>query len=174
MRESLLEQINDFKLNENQIKLSKIIIDCVDENGMLIEDIFEIEKISNHIFTANEVEQVLINVIHKMSPPGIGYRNHKECIKIQVSSSNISNKKKSLIMKILFNNNLDDLKIIKHSIINEGFSENEFNEAIKEIQKCDLSPGLNYKKIKYVEPDLKIILMNDNLKVNFIDDRFPQ
>ena len=173
LRESLLEQLNDLNLNTDQIKLSKIIIDCIDENGMLIEDIFEIEKISNHIFTANEVEQVLINVIHKMSPPGIGYRNHKECIKIQVSSSNISNKKKSLIMKILFNNNLDDLKIIKHSIINEGFSENEFNEAIKEIQKCDLSPGLNYKKIKYVEPDLKIILMNDNLKVNFIDDRFP-
>ena len=168
LRESLLEQLNDLNLNTDQIKLSKIINDCIDENGMLIEDIFEIEKISNHIFTANEVEQVLINVIHKMSPPGIGYRNHKECIKIQVSSSNISNKKKSLIMKILFNNNLDDLKIIKHSIINEGFSENEFNEAIKEIQKCDLSPGLNYKKIKYVEPDLKIILINENLKVIFI------
>ena len=85
LRESLLEQINDFKLNENQIKLSKIIIDCVDENGMLIEDIFEIEKISNHIFSAKKIEEILVNVIQKMSPTGIGYRNHKECIKIQIS-----------------------------------------------------------------------------------------
>ena len=173
LRESLLEQINDFKLNENQIKLSKIIIDCVDENGMLIEDIFEIEKISNHIFSAKKIEEILVNVIQKMSPTGIGYRNHKECIKIQISSSNISDKKKSLIMKIIFNEDLDDLNLIKHALIQEGFSENELNEAIAEIQKCDLSPGLNYKKIKYIEPDLKIIFMNNNLKVSFIDERFP-
>ena len=46
LREGLLEQVNDFNLNDNQIKLTKIIIECIDENGMLIEDIFEIEKIS--------------------------------------------------------------------------------------------------------------------------------
>ena len=173
LRESLLEQINDFKLNENQIKLSKIIIDCVDENGMLIEDIFEIEKISDHVFSAKKIEEILVNVIQKMSPTGIGYRNHKECIKIQISSANISDKKKSLIMKIIFNEDLDDLNLIKHALIQEGFSENELNEAITEIQKCDLSPGLNYKKVKYIEPDLKIIFMNNNLKVSFIDERFP-
>ena len=173
LRESLIEQLNDFNLNKDQIKLSKIIIDCIDENGMLIEEIFEIEKISNHIFNSNEIEEILANVIQKMSPAGIGFRNHKECIKIQISCSNISNKKKSLIMKILFNEDLDDLKLIKGALIEEGFFENEINEAIKEIQKCDLSPGLNYKKIKYIEPDLKIILIGNDLNVSFIDERFP-
>ena len=173
LRENLVEQINDFSLNEDQIKLSKIIIDCIDESGMLTEEISEIEKISNHIFRSNEIEATLVNVIQKMSPAGVGSRNHKECIKIQISGRNISNKKKSLIMKIISNENLDDLKLIKRLLIHEGFSENEFNEAIKEIQKCDLSPGLNYKKIKYIEPDLKIILMGNDLKVNFIDESFP-
>tara|TARA_B100002052_G_scaffold259539_1_gene252188 strand:- start:6168 stop:7436 length:1269 start_codon:yes stop_codon:yes gene_type:complete len=173
LRDNLIEQINDFNLNEDQIKLSKIIIDCIDESGMLTEEIFEIEKISNHIFRSNEIEATLVNVIQKMSPNGVGFRNHKECIKIQISGRNISNKKKSLIMKIISNENLDDLKLIKRVLIHEGFSENEFNEAIKEIQKCDLSPGLNYKKIKYIEPDLKIILMGNDLKVNFIDETFP-
>ena len=173
LRESLIEQLNDFNLNKDQIKLSKIIIDCIDENGMLIEEIFEIEKISNHIFNSNEIEEILANVIQKMSPAGIGFRNHKECIKIQISCSNISNKKKSLIMKILFNEDLDDLKLIEGALIEEGFFENEINEAIKEIQKCDLSPGLNYKKIKYIEPDLKIILIGNDLNVSFIDERFP-
>ena len=89
---------------------------------------------------SNEIEEILVNVIQKMSPSWYWFRNHKECIKIQISSANISDKKKSLIMKIIFNENLDDLNLIKHAFNSGGFSENELNEAIKEIQKCDLSP----------------------------------
>ena len=173
LRESLIGQLSDFSLNKKQTKLSKIIIDCIDENGMLVDEISEIEKISKYIFNADEIEKILLNVIQKMNPPGIGFRNHKECIKIQISSSNLSKKKKSLIMKIIFNQDLDNLKLIKSSLAQQGFSENELNDALKEIQKCDLSPGLNYKKIKYIEPDLKITLVNEDIKVNFIDESFP-
>ena len=173
LRESLIEQLNDFNLNQKQTELSKIIIDCIDENGMLVEEIFEIEKLSKNIFNSNDIEEILVNVIQKMNPHGIGFRNHKECIKIQILCSNISNKKKSLIMKILFNEDLDDLSLIKNALIKQGYSENDLNEALKEIQKCDLSPGLNYKKIKYIEPDLKIVLIDDAIKVNFINESFP-
>ncbi len=173
LRESLIGQLSDFSLNKKQTKLSKIIIDCIDENGMLVDEISEIEKISKYIFNADEIEKIILNVIQKMNPPGIGFRNHKECIKIQISSSNLSKKKKSLIMKIIFNQDLDNLKLIKSSLAQQGFSENELNDALKEIQKCDLSPGLNYKKIKYIEPDLKITLVNEDIKVNFIDESFP-
>ena len=76
-------------------------------------------------------------------------------------------------MKILFNKDLDDLSLIKNALIKQGYSENDLNEALKEIQKCDLSPGLNYKKIKYIEPDLKIVLIDDAIKVNFINESFP-
>ena len=72
-------------------------------------------------------------------------------------------------MKIIFNENLDDLKLIKGALIEEGFSENEINEAIKEIQKCDLSPGLNYKKIKYITGS-KNYFKRQDLNVSFIDE----
>ena len=173
LRESLIGQLNDFSLNKKQTELSKIIIDCIDENGMLVEEISEIEKMSKYIFNVDEIEEILLSVIQKMNPPGIGSRDHKECIKIQISCSNITKKKKLLIMKIIFNKDLDDLKLIKRALVDQGYSENDFNDALKEIQKCDLSPGLNYKKIKYIEPDLKIILMKKNISVNFIDESFP-
>ena len=76
----------DFNLNQKQTELSKIIIDCIDENGMLIEEIFEIEKLSKNIFNSNDIEEILVNVIQKMNPHGIGFRNHKECIKIQIDN----------------------------------------------------------------------------------------
>ena len=57
-------------------------------------------------------------------------------------------------MKIIFNKDLDNQKLIRSSLAQQGFSENDLNDALKEIQKCDLSPGLNYKKInkgKYLD-----------------------
>ena len=173
LRETLISQLSDFDLNDKQIELSTTIIDCIDENGMLGDEIYEIEEMCKYSFNSEEIEGILKNVIHKMEPSGVGYRNNKECIKIQIENSNISNKQKLLIMKIIFNENLDDLNLIREALIKKGSSEKDFDAALKEIQKCDLSPGLNYEKIKYIEPDLRVTLKDENFKVDFIEETFP-
>ena len=173
LHESLIKQLVDFDLNKKQIELSTIIIGCIDENGMLVDEIDEIEELSNHIFNRNEIEEMLENVIQKMSPCGVGYRNHKECIEIQINSRDISNKIKSLAMKILFNESLDDLSSIKEILINQGESQRSIDKAISEIKKCDLSPGLNFEKIKFIEPDLRISLKEKAYQVDFIQESFP-
>ena len=173
LHESLIKQLVDFDLNKKQIELSTIIIGCIDENGMLVDEIDEIEELSNYIFNRNEIEEMLENVIQKMSPCGVGYRNHKECIEIQINSRDISNKIKSLAMKILFNESLDDLSSIKEILINQGESQKSINKAISEIKKCDLSPGLNFEKIKFIEPDLRISLKEKAYQVDFIQESFP-
>ena len=173
LRETLISQLSDFDLNDKQIELSTTIIDCIDENGMLGDEIYEIEEMCKYSFNSEEIEGILKNVIHKMEPSGVGYRNNKECIKIQIENSNISNKQKLLVMKIIFNENLDDLNLIREALIKKGSSEKDFDAALKEIQKCDLSPGLNYEKIKYIEPDLRVTLKDKNFKVDFIEETFP-
>jgi len=173
LHESLIKQLVDFDLNKKQIEISTIIIGCIDENGMLVDEIDEIEELSKHIFNRNEIEEMLENVIQKMSPYGIGYRNHKECIEIQINRRNISSKIKSLAMKILFNDSLDDLNSIKEILINQGESQKSINEAINEIKKCDLSPGLNFEKIKFIEPDLRISLKEKVYDIDFIQESFP-
>ena len=173
LRETLISQLSDFDLNDKQIELSTTIIDCIDENGMLGDEIYEIEEMCKYSFNSEEIEGILKNVIHKMEPSGVGYRNNKECIKIQIENSNISNKQKLLVMKIVFNENLDDLNLIREALVKKGSSEKDFDAALKEIQKCDLSPGLNYEKIKYIEPDLRVTLKDENFKVDFIEETFP-
>ena len=174
LRESLIKQLDDFDLNKKQIELSTILIDCIDESGRLTEDTYEIEKISKYIFHANEIEEAIKNIIQKMDPPGVGFRNHKECIKIQINNSNLSIKKKALIMEIIFNENLDELDKIKKKLIKVGVSEKNFNQAVDEIKKCDLSPGLNFEKIKFIEPDLRISLNEKVFEVDFIQESFPK
>ena len=78
LHESLVNQLIDFDLNKKQIELSTIIIGCIDENGMLVDEIDEIEELSKYIFNSDEIEEILKNIIQKMTPYGVGYRNYKE------------------------------------------------------------------------------------------------
>ena len=175
LHESLVNQLIDFDLNKKQIELSTIIIGCIDENGMLIDEIDEIEELSKYMFNSDEIEEILKNIIQKMTPYGVGYRNYKECIEIQINNNNnIPNKIKSLVMKILFNEKLDDLDSIKEILINQGESQKSINEAVNQIKKCDLSPGLNFEKIKFIEPDLRISLNEKVFEVDFIHESFPK
>ena len=87
LRESLVKQLDDFHLEKKEKKIAKLIIDCIDESGELSENIEQIEKISNYEHTQKEIEKILQNIIHKLTPSGVGYRNHKECIKIQIDNN---------------------------------------------------------------------------------------
>lgn len=174
LHESLIKQLVDFDLNKKQIELSTIIIGCIDENGMLVDEIDEIEELSNHIFNRNEIEEMLENVIQKMSPCGVGYRNHKECIEIQLRNKNISKKTLKICMLIILNESMDDLDKIQMDFIENGGTIESFESALKEIKKCDLSPGLNFEESKYIYPDLKIVVENNNSKIKFINNDFPK
>ena len=174
LRESLITQLDDFHLNEKENKIAKLIIGCIDESGELSESIEQIEEISNYIYSEKEIENILLNIIHKLSPSGIGYRNHKECIKIQIDNKkNISEANRSLIEDILQNDRLDDLSEIREIAHKNGYTDKEFKSALGEIKNCDLSPGLNFEKTDFIEADLKVSFVEKNFKVVFNDNNFP-
>jgi len=174
LRESLLKQLDDFHLNNREMKISELIIDSIDESGELVDNIEQIEEISNFDFTKIEIKENLENIIHKLNPSGVGYRNHKECIKIQIDNNiNISMKNRELINIILLNEQLDNLNQIKKLALQNGFSDNDFSSALDIIKNCDLSPGLNYERTQYIEADLKILIKNNSIKVNFKEEGFP-
>ena len=174
LREFLITQLDDFHLNEKEIKIAKLIIGCIDESGELSESTQQIEEISNYIYSEKEIENILLNIIHKLSPSGIGYRNHKECIKIQIDNKkNISKAKRSLIEDILLNDRLDNLSEIKQIAHKNGYTDKEFKSALGEIKNCDLSPGLNFEKTDFIEADLKVSFVEKNFKVVFNDNNFP-
>jgi RNA polymerase sigma-54 factor len=174
LRESLITQLNDFHLNQKEIKIAKLIIGCIDESGELSESTEQIEEISNFIYSEKEIENILLNIIHRLSPSGIGFRNHKECIKIQIDNKiNISKTKRALIEDILLNNQLDNIAEIREIAYKNGFTDKEFKSALNEIKNCDLSPGLNFEKTDFIEADLKVSFVDKNFKVVFNDNNFP-
>ncbi len=174
LRDILLDQINDLNIDSKSLKISKLIIDSIDEAGKLWEEIDELKDIASFECNVDEIESVLLNIIHKLSPYGIGYRNHKECIEIQLRNKNISKKTLKICMLIILNESMDDLDKIQMDFIENGGTIESFESALKEIKKCDLSPGLNFEESKYIYPDLKIVVENNNSKIKFINNDFPK
>jgi RNA polymerase sigma-54 factor len=173
LRDTLINQINDLRLDENDKGIALTIIDCIDESGQLIEDINEINKMMQGRTSAQDIEDILLNVIHNLEPIGVGYRNFKECIKIQIIKKDFNKKIKELCLQILNQNQLDSLSEINSTFLSKGYDESDIEKAMSEIKSCDLSPGLNFENTNYVIPDLKIVLKNESLSINFINDTFP-
>ena len=174
LRESLIKQITDLSLDNDSSLIALSIIDSLDESGQLIDEIDDLKSIMNFKFNFNEIENILLNVVHKLEPAGIGFRNFKECIKIQIVSKQLPQKIKDIAENILLQSKSDDLDNIRKELVSQGLDARDIDKAIHEIKSCDLSPGLNFEHTNFVIPDIRIRLENNELYTDFVTDNFPK
>ena len=174
LRESLINQVNDLSLDDGQKEIALIMVECIDESGQLLEELDEIEEMLSYKYSISEINNVLEDIVQKLEPIGVGYRDFKECIKIQINSKKFNHKIKSLCQEILGQNGSESLEEIINTFQKRGYAIKDIEKAMNEIKSCDLSPGLNYENTNYIIPDLKIELKEKSLSVNFINDTFPK
>ena len=174
LRESLINQVNDLSLNDEQKEVALIIVECIDESGQLLEELDEIEEMLSYKYSISYISDVLKDIVQKLEPIGVGFRDFKECIKIQINSKKFNHKIKALCQEILGQNGSESLEEIINTFQKRGYAVKDIEKAMNEIKSCDLSPGLNYENTNYIIPDLKIELKEKSLSVNFINDTFPK
>ena len=174
LRESLINQVNDLSLNDEQKEIALIIVECIDESGQLLDELDEIEEMLSYKYSISDISNVLKDIVQKLEPIGVGFRDFKECIKIQINSKKFNHKIKALCQEILSQNGSESLEEIINTFEKRGYAVKDIEKAMNEIKSCDLSPGLNYENTNYIIPDLKIELKEKSLSVNFINDTFPK
>jgi len=165
LQEILLQQLRMRKFSEKEYIIGEFIIHYIDENGYLTLPIQEIVHFLNdkdgHLnerITRNNIEDIL-SVIQDMEPAGIGARNLKECLLIQLKAKN---KTGTLAYKIV-EKCLSDVARSKIRVIARKFKVNpdKVKSAIKEISKLEPKPGRLYSfqgesKIYHDYPDIII------------------
>ena len=174
LRESLINQVNDLSLNDKQKEIAFIIVECIDESGQLLEELDEIEEMLSFKYSISDIKDVLTDIVQKLEPIGVGFRDFKECIKIQINSKKFNHKIKALCQEILGQNGSESLEEIINTFEKRGYEVKDIEKAMNEIKSCDLSPGLKYENTNYIIPDLKIELKEKTLSVDFINDTFPK
>jgi RNA polymerase sigma-54 factor len=80
LRDHLENQLHDIKLSSSDKKIALVIIQSLEENGLLQIDLDEIEELMDYAYSIKEIKNVLTNIIHDLEPAGVGARNFKETI----------------------------------------------------------------------------------------------
>ena len=159
--------------DDKEEKIAHQIVGSIDDDGYLRRDplaiIDDLMFAHNINATPDEVENMLTRV-QKLDPPGVGARDLRECLLIQIQSKIHAFTKKGEHPTQAF---YDALEILEH-YFNEfskkhyqklqkhiGSSEAELREAYEEILKLNPKPasghvGQNNKGIHYIVPDFII------------------
>ena len=173
LQDHLKSQLQDIKLSNSEKKIALVIIQSLEENGLLQIDLDEIEELMEYAYSIKEIENVLSNIIHDLEPAGVGARNFKETIYIQLKKQEIPAQELEIVNKILFNPKFSGFEDAKaHLTIH--YSEQTLESVVEKIKKCDLSPGLDFESTFIIQPDLEVIQDNDQkFNVQFKRDNFP-
>jgi len=173
LQKHLEVQLEDIKLNNTEKTIALVIIQSLEENGLLQIDLDEIEALMEFSYSTQEIESVLNNIIQDLNPPGVGARNFKETIYIQLRKKDIPTEELEIANKILFNPKFSSFEDAQADLAIH-YSKNSIESVLEKIKKCDLSPGLEFESTHLIQPDLEVIPdSNQNFNVRFRQDNFP-
>src|SRR4051812_17097207 len=86
-RESLKEQIRYMNLSDKELCLADYIIDCLNCNGFLLQDLEDMAddlSFKQGVIVEAEDLQKVVEKIHQLEPVGVGARNTRECLLLQL------------------------------------------------------------------------------------------
>ena len=74
LQDHLESQLHDIKLSDTEKKIALVIIQSLEENGLLQIDLDEIEELMDYAYSIKEIKNDLNNIIHDLEPAGVGAR----------------------------------------------------------------------------------------------------
>jgi len=180
--QSLKNQLNTFSLNDEEKSIAEFLVGSIDDSGYIRREILDLVDdlaFTANIFTTEEkVLSVLKKVVHNLDPIGVGARDLKECLIIQLKSKE-KNKTRALAINIL--ENAFDHFVKKHyKKLLEKFSisEDELKEVNTEISKLNPKPGSSYsgnnKIAEQIVPDFSIKIIDGELDLTLNSRNAPE
>ncbi|WP_251862124.1 RNA polymerase factor sigma-54 [Clostridium sp. Marseille-Q2269] len=169
LKEYLQEQIIELNENKYMKSICLYIIENIDHKGYLAvgED-----EISEELKVPLNIIREAIDIVQSLEPDGIGARDLKECLKIQLKKKSISH---SEICEII-DNYLDLVAENRYNVISKklGISikkAQEYGDVIKTLQPKPSRGFYTGDEVKYIVPDAYIkkidneyyIIMNEEL-----------
>lgn len=180
--QSLKNQLSTFNINEEEKVIAEFLVGSIDDSGYIrrsIIDLVDDLAFTQNIFTTEEkVEKVLLKVVHTLDPIGVGARDLKECLIIQLKLKK-ETQVRILAIKIL--ETAFDHFVKKHyKKLLEKFdiTEDELKKVIEEISKLNPKPGSSYagnnKIAEQIVPDFTIRILDGELDLTLNSRNAPE
>lgn len=146
LTQSLINQLGYRKLTPHEELVAKYIIGSLDTDGYLrraaVNIADDIDFRLNVKTTPEEVERILCSHIQQLDPVGVGARDLRECLLLQINAKQERTPAVELAQKVL-DKYFDEFTKKHFDKITSrlGVSQEELKEAIEEIVKLNPKPG---------------------------------
>jgi len=173
LHDYLLDQWRLVDADEKVKNAGEQIIDYIDEKGYLKVRLEQLYNKDRNDFNLEDLENAL-KLIHELEPAGIGARDVKECLLIQMKqSSEDMSFEIELVSKYLdklLENKLPEIAKKMNCTVER------INQAILRMRKFDTSPGMQISRTK--NPPIKADILvepasNGGFKVSLADRSLP-
>ncbi|MCD6435832.1 MAG: RNA polymerase factor sigma-54 [Clostridiales bacterium] len=159
-------------LNDEKRKIALFLIENINDNGYLKYD--EEHVIKRFKVSIGEIEEI-VQTIQTFEPVGVGARNIRECLLIQLEYLSPEDDLPILIVKdyiddLASNRLLNIAKSLDRSII-------EVQNAVDFIRKLEPKPGRLYSSMKgnrYIKPDVTIMKIDGEYTIVVNDYTAPK
>lgn len=152
-------------------RVGKYIIESLDDNGYMTSSAEEIAKATG--VPEDKVKEAL-DIIHGFDPAGVGAKDLKECLYIQLESRNQLTDK----LKTIIENHLEDIANNRLSVVakNTGLSVKEVQEMTDIIRTLEPKPGRQFAlegDTRYIIPDVIVEKADGEYYVTLNENNTP-
>ena len=180
MTERLINQLHMLALNEDELFFGEMIINSLDKDGYLKTDLSELYKeavLFEHLeLTERQAEQVLAE-IQLLEPIGIGSRNLRECLLLQLKNKEFDQYYGYIAEQIL-TKHFDDFVNKRFEAIEKSLelSRQTLKSALAVIAKLNPKPGegnIDSSESNQITPDFLIEKVETNYIITLNDRTMP-
>ena len=183
LQEYLVEQLGYRSLSEREMRLAVYIVGSIDEDGYLRRDLLSIcddIAFSLGIESTEEELEGLLSVIHELEPAGVGARNLRECLLLQMEQLDLNTRARRLAKRIITSHFEEFVrKHYEKLIARLQVEEDDFREAIEEIRRLSPKPGNLYSEggadaTPYIIPDFLLDYHDGKFDLNLNSYNVPE
>ena len=180
--QSLLTQLGFRNLNEHQMAVGRYLVCSIDEDGYLRRDLDSIVDdiaFRENIETSYEEVSELLGIIQQFDPPGVGARDLRECLTIQLRKMKQTEDVTNALC--ILNDHFQEFtnKHFQKIMSRMGISEEQLKAAINRIVKLNPTPGGQVddsytEQAQQVVPDFMLDIVDGELQLTMPRFSIPE
>lgn len=174
-------QLATFRFDEEESEIAEFIVGSMDDDGFLrrsLSDLVDDLAFTQNIYTNEDKVLSILKIIQDLDPPGVGARDLRECLLIQIRQKEsspsvvLAHKIIEEVFEQLSKRHFDQI-IHKLSI-----TEDLLRSALEEIEKLNPKPGNAFggssKGLEHIIPDFAIRITDGKLELTLNGRNAPE
>ena len=179
--EYIKNQLQTFSFNRSDIEIAHFLVGSIDQTGYIRRELLDLVDdlaFTMGIYTDIGSVEKILKTIHLLDPPGVGARNLRECLIIQLRKKNLSIAVNNAIEIVENHFDIFTKKHYQKIILKLNISENDLKDAIKEIEKLNPKPGAAFSESTKINssiiPDFSIEIIENKLNLTLNSRNAPE